>query len=170
MWEQLLVGVVQAAAGWGVYAAPRLLMLGAWRQVYEIKAQCPINNLAAYYKTYTKYNSYCLQQSDVYTHFKCTSVSSIYSIWCGFQNQTRRKERTLSPPLPSEALSQRSVNGKKPFLYPNYPWLCSGLPYPHTLSPTHFSLSIYVFSENLRSLIIHSEVGFLLGVPFTEQS
>lgn len=36
--------------------------------------------------------------------------------------------------------------------------------------PTHFSLSVYVFSENIKPLIIHSEVGFLPGVPFTEQS
>lgn len=122
--------MAQAAASWWVYAVLRLLMLGAWRQVYEIKAQSPINNLAAYYKTYTKYNSYCLQQSDVYTHFKCTSVSSIYSIWCGVQNQIRRKERTLSPSTPSEALLGRLVSRKKPILYPNYQGFYSGLPYP----------------------------------------
>lgn len=109
-------------------------MLGAWRQVYEIKAQCPINNWAAYYKTYTKYNSYCLQQSDMYTHFKFPSVSSIYSIWCGVQNQIRRKERTLSPSTSSEALSRRLLNRKKPILYPHYPGLCSALAYPHSLS------------------------------------
>lgn len=32
------------------YAVLRLLVPGARRQVYEIKAQCPINNLAAYCK------------------------------------------------------------------------------------------------------------------------
>lgn len=59
-----------------------------------------------------------------------------------------KEKRTLSPPLPSEALSRRLVNGKKPILYPNYPGLCSGLPYPYTLSPhSLFTFCLCIFRE-----------------------
>lgn len=50
----MLARVAQAAADRGFYAVFMLLMLGACRQVYEIKAQCPVNNLAAYYKNIHK--------------------------------------------------------------------------------------------------------------------
>lgn len=46
----------------------------ACRQVYEIKAQHTINNLAAYHKKIP----HCIiaRLYDVYIHFKCTSLSS----------------------------------------------------------------------------------------------
>lgn len=79
------------------YAVLRLLVPGARRQVYEIKAQRPINNLAAYCKkTYTQYNSYYLQQSDMYIHFKCTSLppTCFHLMWSPKPNKEEKKHVT----------------------------------------------------------------------------
>lgn len=104
--------MAQAAASWGFYVLLLLTILGAWRQVYEIKAQCPINNLAAYYKTYTKSNNCYPQPSDMYTHFQCTPASSTYSIWCRVQNPVRRK--STFPPLPLKPCHEGWAMGRNP--------------------------------------------------------
>ena len=57
------------------YAAFGLPVPGAHRRVYEIKAQCPINNLAAYCKkTYMPYNSYYLRS------LMCTGVLNAHRL------------------------------------------------------------------------------------------
>lgn len=91
---------LQLAPMYVFYVALRLPVPGAHRQVYEIKAQCPINNLAAYCKnTDTQYNSYYLQQPDVYGHFKCTSLSSTcFHFDVGSKTKEgREKEHHLHP-------------------------------------------------------------------------
>lgn len=97
------------------YAVFRLLVPGARRQVYEIKAQCPINNLATYCKkTYTQYNSYYLQQSDVYIHFKCTSLSStcFHLMWSPKPNKEEKKNVTSTfclRPAPKMGLMRKKI-------------------------------------------------------------
>lgn len=100
------------------YAVLRLLVPGARRQVYEIKAQCPINNLAAYCKkTYTQYNSYYLQQSDVYIHFKRTSLSStcFHLMWSPKPNKEENKNITstlcLRPAPKTGLMRKKTIQG-----------------------------------------------------------
>lgn len=101
----------------GCFVQPALHMCfmqcsGCWclgpEQVYEIKAQCPINNWAAYCKKKkcTQYNSYYCQQSDVYRYFKWTSLSSVRFHLMWSPKQIRRRKRT-SPPSSMYILSLR---------------------------------------------------------------
>lgn len=125
------------------YVALSLLVPGARRQVYEIKAQCPINNLAAYCKkTYTRYNSYYLQQPDAYRHFKCTPLSSacIHLMW-GLEPEEEEKKSITSTLCPCPAVT-------------------TGLRVKNTLPRTHYSgLCWQTFPTNhlllslLRSLL-----------------
>lgn len=120
------------------YAALRLPVPGARRQVYEIKAQCPINNLAAYCKkTHTQYNSYYLQQSDVYRRFKRTSLSStcFHSMWS--PKPKREERRNITSSLCLCPATKVGLMGKKTLQCTNYSGLC-WLPFP----ATHLPLSL----------------------------
>lgn len=107
------------------YVALSLPGPGARRQVYEIKAQCPINNLAAYCKkTYMQYNSYYLQQPDVYRHCKCTPLSSacIHLMW-GLEPKEEEKKSVTSTLSPRAAVTT-GLRMKKTLPRTHYSGLC----------------------------------------------
>lgn len=139
------------------YAVLRLLVPGAGRQVYEIKARCPINNLAAYCKkTYTQYDSYYLQQSDVYIHFKGTSLSStcFHLMWSPKPN--KEEEKNITSTLCLRPAPQMALMRKKTIQGANHSGLYQLLHIPPPLLSLLYSLlsvAVCVCRKNLQSLL-----------------
>lgn len=154
------------------YAARRLPVPGARRQVYEIKAQCPINNLAAYCKkTYMQYNSYYLQQSDVYIHFKCTSLSSTRFHLMQNPKANKEEKKTITSTLCVCPATKMGLMRNKTPQCTNYSGLCwlsfSTSHPPLSLLYSLFLVAVCVCRKNLKSpldeLFIQNLVFFSQG-------
>lgn len=147
---------LQLAPMYVFYVALRLPVPGAHRQVYEIKAQCPINNLAAYCKnTDTQYNSYYLRQPDVYGHFKCTSLSSsCFHLTWGPKPKKEEKKNITSTLCPCPA-TKMGLMRKKTLQHTNYSGLCwLSFPTTHLLLSLLYSslvVPVCVCRKNLKS-------------------